>query len=175
VLLNGVNAVLLYTRSHTSLKDAGLAHLSFLSRLALKAFVKSEPLRGHQLRRIDSKKTMPLFRPVSVTSLRFGTATFELAKNEEMIEYFRNCGVLNGGYDRSALQLAASCGWTLNVDAFASESNFLLPASSLASRNPRPRRRTPSPWASEASHQSCLSISAVSLASTFSDIRKMSH
>ncbi len=93
-----LNAVLLYTRSHTSLKEAGLAPFSFLSRLTLEAFVKSEPLRGHQLRRIDSKKPMPLFRLVSVTSLRFGTATFELAKNEEMIEYFRS--VLNVGYDR---------------------------------------------------------------------------
>ena len=98
-----LNAVLLYTLSHTSLKEAGSVGQSFLSRLALEAYVKAEPLRGCQSRRIDSEKPMPLFKPVSATSVRRGCAAFELAKNEATIDFFQNCHVLNAGYDGSGV------------------------------------------------------------------------
>jgi hypothetical protein len=70
-----LNAVLLYTLSHTSLKEAGLAGLSFLSRQALECYVKapSQPLSGQQSRHIDSEKPMPLFKPVSAASMRCGS------------------------------------------------------------------------------------------------------
>ncbi len=78
-----LNAVLLYTLSHISSKEAGSAGLSFLSRLSLEVYVKAQPLSGHQSRRIDSEKPMPLFKPVSAASVRCSTAAFELAKNED--------------------------------------------------------------------------------------------
>jgi hypothetical protein len=56
-----LNAVLLYTLSHTSLKEAGSVGLSFLSRQALEVYVKAEPLGRHKSRRIDSQEPMPLF------------------------------------------------------------------------------------------------------------------
>ena len=98
-----LNAVLLYTLSHTSLKEAGSVGQSFLSRLALEAYVKAEPLRGCQSRRIDSERPMPLFKEVSATSVRRGCAAFELAKNEEMIDFFRDYNVLNVGHDGTSV------------------------------------------------------------------------
>jgi hypothetical protein len=98
-----LNAVLLYTLSHTSLKEAGSVGLSFLSRQALEVYVKAEPLGRHKSRRIDSEKPMPLFKPVSAASVRCGTAAFELAKNEEMIDYFGDCHVLNAGHDSTSV------------------------------------------------------------------------
>jgi hypothetical protein len=98
-----LNSVLLYTLSHTSKKEAGSAGLSFLSRQALEVYVKAEPLSGHQSRRIDSEIPMPVFKEVSAKSVHCGTAAFELAKNEEMIEYFRNCNVLNVGHDGTSV------------------------------------------------------------------------
>jgi hypothetical protein len=36
---------------------------------------------------------MPLFKPVSASSVRTACAAFELAKNEELIAFFQNCNV----------------------------------------------------------------------------------
>ena len=98
-----LNAVLLYTLAHSSLKEAGSAGLSFLSRLALECFIKAEPRNGYQSRRIDSDKAIPVFKPVSAASVRCGVAAFELAKNEEFGEWLRNCDVLNLGHDATSV------------------------------------------------------------------------
>ena len=98
-----LNAILLYTLSHTSLKEAGSAGLSFLSRHALEVYVKAQPLYGHQSRRIDGEKPLPLFKPISATTVRAGTAAFELAKNDAMIDFFSECHVINGGHDGSSV------------------------------------------------------------------------
>ena len=98
-----LNAVLLYLLSHTSLKEAGSAGISFLSKLALECFVKAEPRKGHQSRRIDDKTPVPVFKPISRDSVRTGVFALELAKNEEMIEWVRNCQVLNLGHDATTV------------------------------------------------------------------------
>ena len=98
-----LNAVLLYSLSHTSLRESGSAGMSFLSRLALEYFVKAQPLSGNQSRRIDPAKPLPAFKPISRGSVRMGVFALELAKNEEMIDFFRDCDVLNFGHDGTSV------------------------------------------------------------------------
>ena len=98
-----LNAVLIYSLSNTSLKEAGRAGLSFLSKIALEVFVKPEPKKGYQSRRIDGETPMPVIKPISPASVRFGVAALELAKNDEFIEWVRYCDVLNVGYDSTSV------------------------------------------------------------------------
>ncbi len=71
----------------------------------------AEPRRkGCYSRRIGSEELLLLFKPVSVTSVCCGAAAFELAKNEEMIEYFRNCNVSNVWHDGTSVgALSVQC------------------------------------------------------------------
>ena len=94
-----LNAVLLYLLSHTSLKQAGSAGLSFLNKLALEVYVKAEPRQGCQSRRIDAEKPLPVFKPISPGSVRTGVFALEKAIYEEMIEWVQNSDVLNLGHD----------------------------------------------------------------------------
>ena len=98
-----LNAVLTYVLSNTSFKEAGVAGLSFLSRSALEVFVKAEPLEGRLTRRIDSEKPMPVFKPISPGSVRFGVFALEQAKNEEFLKYILESQVLNIGYDGTSV------------------------------------------------------------------------
>ena len=98
-----LNAVLLYTLSHCSLKQAGLAGMSFLSKLSLECFVKPQPRKGCQSRRIDDGKPLSVFKEVSPDSVRIGVLALELAKNEEMITFVRDCNVLNMGHDATSV------------------------------------------------------------------------
>jgi hypothetical protein len=53
---------------------------------------------------LDWDRPLQLFKPESATtSVRCSAAAFEMAKNEEMIEYFRNCNVLNVGHDGTSV------------------------------------------------------------------------
>ena len=104
-----LNAVLLYTLSHCSLKQAGLAGMSFLSKLSLECFVKPQPRKGCQSRRIDDGKPLSVFKEVSPDSVRIGVLALELAKNEEMITFVRDCNVLNMGHDATASFPSSAC------------------------------------------------------------------
>jgi hypothetical protein len=86
-----LNTVLLYTLSHTSLKEAGSAGLSFLSRKALECYVKAQPLSGHQSRRIDSENPMPLFKQVSTASVRCCTAALSWQKTNDQLFQKQQC------------------------------------------------------------------------------------
>ena len=98
-----LNAVLLYVLSNTSLKEAGSAGMSFLSKLSLECFVKAEPRKGYQSRRIDKEKPLPVFNPISPGSVRSGVFALELAKNEELIKWLSKCDVINIGHDATSV------------------------------------------------------------------------